>query len=113
MKDFYGKNFTENELNKLNEQKCENIYEICKLKTVKQIFGSVIDDIVTAVGYLCSKSLSIENKDKYISDLKNDYIINFVLKNVAGKVAMRTGKLIDVLSFIIVTAANSNLYKIR
>ena len=55
--------------------------------------------------------MPISNKDKYITDLKNDYIINSELKNVAGNVAMRTGKLMGVLSFIIITAANLNLYK--
>ena len=60
---------------------------------------------------MCFKTLLINNKDKYISDLKNGYIINSELKNVAGNVTMRTGKLMGVLSFIIITAANLNLYK--
>ena len=60
---------------------------------------------------MCSKTLPINNKDKYISDLKNDYIINSELKNVAGNVEVRTGTLMGVLSFIIITAANLNLYK--
>ena len=38
-------------------------------------------------------------------------MLNSELKNVAGNVAMRTGKLKGVLSFIIITAANLNLYK--
>ena len=97
-------------MNKLTEQECENVYKICELKTAKRVCDSVIHDIVTVVGNLCSKTLPISNKDKYISDLKNDYIINSELKNVAGNVAMRTGKLMDVLSFIIITAANINLY---
>ena len=101
IKDLYGKIITENELNKLTEQECENIYKICELKTAKKISDSVIDGMVTVVGNLCSKTLPINNKDKYISDLKNDYIINSELKNVAGNVAMRTGKLMGVLSFII------------
>ena len=53
--------------------------------------------------------MPIDNKDKYISDLKNDYIINSELKNVAGNVAMRTGYLMGMLSFIIITVANMNL----
>ena len=72
---------------------------------------SVIDGIVVVVGNLCSKTLPISNKDKYISDLKNDYIMNSELKNVAGNVAMRTGKLMCVSSIIIITAANINLYR--
>ena len=111
IKDLYGKIITENELNKLTEQECENIYKICELKTAKKISDSVIDGIVTVVGNLCSKTLPIDDKDKYITDLKNDYIINSELKNVAGNVAMRTGKLMGVLSFIIITAANMNLYR--
>ena len=111
IKDLYGKIITENELNKLTEHECENIYKICELKTAKKISDSVIDGIVTVVGNLCSKTLPIDDKDKYITDLKNDYIINSELKNVAGNVAMRTGKLMGVLSFIIITAANMNLYR--
>ena len=111
IKDLYGKIITENELNKFSEQEYENIYKICELKTAKKISDSVIDGIVTVVGNLCSKTLPINNKDKYISDLKNDYIINSELKNVAGNVALRTGKLMGVLSFIIITAVNLNLYK--
>ena len=61
---------TENELNKFTEQECENIYKICELKTAKKIFDSVTDGFVTVVGNLCSKTLPINNKDKYISDLK-------------------------------------------
>jgi len=110
IKDLYGKIITENELNTLSEQECENIYKICELKTAKRISDSVIDGIVTTIGNLCSKILPIENKDKYITDLKNDYIINSELKNVAGNVAMRTGKLMGVLSFIIHTASNINYY---
>ena len=60
---------------------------------------------------MCSKTLPINNKDKYIADLKNDYTINSELKNFAGNVAMRTGKLMGVLSFMIITVANLNLYK--
>ena len=63
----YGKINTENELNKLTEQDCENIFKICELKT-----ASVIDDIITVGGNVCSKILPIDNKDKYISDLKNE-----------------------------------------
>ena len=98
-------------MNKLTKQQCKNVYKICELKTAKRISDSIIDGIVTVVGNLCSKILPINNKDKYISDLKNDYIINSELKNVAGNVAMRTGKLMGVLSFIIITAANIKLYK--
>ena len=111
IKDLYAKIITENELNKLTEQECENIYKICKLKTAKKISDSVIDGIVTVVGNVCFKILPINNKDKYISDLKNYYIINSELKNVADNVAMRTGKLMGILLFIITTAANLNLYK--
>ena len=60
---------------------------------------------------MCSKTLPINNKDKYIADLKNDFTINSELKNFAGNVAMRTGKLMGVLSFMIITVANLNLYK--
>lgn len=111
IKDLYGKIITENELNNLSEQECENIYKICELKTAKRISDSVIDGVVTVIGNLCSKTLPIENKDKYITDLKNDYIINSELKNVAGNVAMRTGKLMGVLSFLIITVSNINLYR--
>ena len=97
IKDLYGKLITENELNKLSEQECENIYKICELKTAKKISYSFFDGIITVVGNLCSKTLPINNKDKYISDLKNDYIINSELKNVVSNVAMRTGKLIGAL----------------
>ena len=38
IKDLYGKIITENELNKLTEQECENIYKICELKTAKKNF---------------------------------------------------------------------------
>ena len=64
LKDLYGKIITKNELNKLTEQECENIYKICKLKTAKKISDSDIDGIVTVVDILCSKTLPIENKDK-------------------------------------------------
>jgi len=111
IKDLYGKIITEHELNKLSEQECENIYKICELKTAKKISDSVIDGIVSIIGNVCSRTLPIDNKDKYISDLKNDYIINSELKNVAGNVAMRTGKLMGVLSFIIITASNIDLYR--
>ena len=36
IKELYGKIKTENELNKLTEQECENIYKICELKTAKK-----------------------------------------------------------------------------
>ena len=36
----------------------------------KKFSDSVIDEIVTVVGNLCSKTLPINNEDKYISDLK-------------------------------------------
>lgn len=111
IKELYGKIISENELNKMSEQDCENIYKICELKVANRISNSVIDGIVTVVGNLVSKALPIQNNDKYVSDLKNDYIINSELKNVAGNIAMRTGKLMGVLSFIIITASNINLYK--
>ena len=72
IKDLHGKIITENELNILTEQECENVYKMCELKTAKRISNSVIVGIVTVVGNLCSKTLPISNKDKYISDLKND-----------------------------------------
>ena len=92
IKDLYGKIITENELNKLTVQECENVYKICELKAAKSISDSVIDGILTVVGNLCSKTLPISNKDNCTSDLKNDNIISSELKNVAGNVAMRTGK---------------------
>ena len=36
IKDLYGKIITENKLNKLTEQECENIYKICELKAAKK-----------------------------------------------------------------------------
>ena len=113
IKDLYGKIITEHELNKMSEQECENVYKICALKMAQRISGSVVDGIITVVGNLCSKTLPIENKDKYIAELKNDYIINSELKNVAGNIAMRTGKLMGVLEFLLITASNINLYKTR
>jgi large-conductance mechanosensitive channel len=110
IKDLYGKIITEHELNKMSEQECENVYKICELKMAQRISGSVVDGIITVVGNLCSKTLPIENKDKYIAELKSDYIINSELKNVAGNIAMRTGRLMGVLEFLI-TASNIKLYK--
>ena len=46
IKDFYGKIISENELSKLTEKECENIYKICELKTAKKSFDYVIDGIV-------------------------------------------------------------------
>ena len=66
------------------------------IKNCKKISDSVIDEIFTVVGNLYSKTLPINNKDKYISDLRNDYITKSELKNVAVNVAMRTGKLMGV-----------------
>jgi hypothetical protein len=111
IKDLYGKIITEHELNKMSEQECEDVYKICALKMAQRISGSVVDGIITVVGNLCSKTLPIENKDKYIAELKNDYIINSELKNVAGHIAMRTGKLMGVLEFLVITASNINLYR--
>jgi hypothetical protein len=111
IKDLYGKIITEHELNKMSEQECEDVYKICALKMAQRISGSVVDGIITVVGNLCSKTLPIENKDKYIAELKNDYIINSELKNVAGHIAMRTGKLMGVLEFLLITASNINLYR--
>ena len=70
IKDLYGKIITEHELNKMSEQECENVYKICELKMAQRISGSVVDGIITVVGNLCSKTLPIENKDKYITELK-------------------------------------------
>ena len=111
IKDLYGKIITEHELNKMSEQECENVYKICELKMAQRISGSVVDGIITVVGNLCSKTLPIENKDKYIAELKNDYIINSELKNVAGHIAMRTGKLMGLFEFFLLTASNINLYR--
>jgi hypothetical protein len=111
IKDLYGKIITEHELNKMSEQECENVYKICELKMAQRISGSVVDGIITVVGNLCSKTLPIENKDKYIAELKSDYIINSELKNVAGNIAMRTGRLMGVLEFLLITASNIKLYK--
>jgi uncharacterized protein YfbU (UPF0304 family) len=111
IKDLYGKIITEHELNKMSEQECENVYKICELKMAQRISGSVVDGIISVVGNLVSKTLPIDNKDKYIAELKNDYIINSELKNVAGNIAMRTGRLMGVLEFMIITASNVKLYK--
>jgi hypothetical protein len=111
IKDLYGKIITEHELNKMSEQECENVYKICELKMAQRISGSVVDGIISVVGNLVSKTLPIDNKDKYIAELKNDYIINSELKNVAGNIAMRTGRLMGVLEFIIITASNVKLYR--
>ena len=81
------------------------------MKTAKKISDSVIDGIVTVVGNLCSKILPKDNKDKYTSDLKNDYKINLELKRATRNVTMKTSKLLGVLSFIIIMVANMNLYK--
>jgi hypothetical protein len=107
----YGKIITEHELNKMSEQECENVYKICELKLAQRISDSVVDGIITLVGSLCSKTLPIENKDKYISDLKNDYIINSELKNVAGNIAMRTGRLMGLLEFGIITFSHVKLHR--
>jgi hypothetical protein len=111
IKDLYGKIITEHELNKMSEQECENVYKICELKMAQRISGSVVDGIISVVGNLVSKTLPIDNKDKYIAELKNDYIINSELKNVAGNIAMRTGRLMGVLEFMIITASNVKLYR--
>ena len=110
IKDLYGKIITEHELNNLSEQECENIYKIIEVKVAQKISGSVIDGVITFSANVISKFIPIENKDKYISDLQNDYIINSELKNIAGNVAMRTGKLWSLFSFAIITAKNINLY---
>jgi hypothetical protein len=110
IKDLYGKIITEHELNNMQESECENIYKICEMKTATNISDNVIHGLVTVVGNLCSKILPIDDKDKYTTDLKNDYILNSELKNVAGNVAMRTGKLMGLLSFLIITGSHINFF---
>ena len=109
IKDLYGKIITEHDLNKMSEQECENIYKICELKIAQRISDSVVDGIITLVGSLFSSTLPIDNKDKYISDLKNDYIINSELKHVAGNIAMRTGRLMGLLEFGLITFSHVKL----
>jgi len=111
IKDLYGKIITENELNKMSETECENIYKICELNTAKKISDNVINGLVTVFGSLCSKVLPIDDKDKYTNDLKNDYIINAELKNVAGNIAMRTGRLMGLLSFLVITGSHISFYR--
>ena len=106
IKDLYGKIITETELNNLSEQECENIYKLCEIKIATKISESVIDGLVSVVGNLCSKVLPIDDKDKYTADLKKDYIINSELKTIAGNVALRTGRLMGVLSFLIITGSH-------
>jgi len=111
IKELYGKIVSEKELSDMSESEAENIYKICELNLASTISSSVIGNIISVVGNLCSNVLPIDNKEEYTSDLKNDYIINSELKSVAGQLALRTGKLMGVLSFLVITASHVNIYR--
>src|SRR5882757_7606038 len=95
----------------MSESEAENIYKICELTLASTISNNVIGNIVSVIGNLCSNVLPIDNKEKYTNDLKNDYIINSELKSVAGQLALRTGKFMGVLSFLVITASHVNIYR--
>ena len=111
IKELYGKIVSEKELSDMSESEAENIYKICELNLASTISNNVIVNSNSVVGNICSNVLPIDIKEQYTSDLKNDYIINSELKSVAGQLALRTGKLMGVLSFLVITASHVNIYR--
>lgn len=113
IKELYGKVITESELNKMSEQDCENVNKICEFKIAQNISKSVVDGIIDLGGALFTRIIPIDDKEKYISELKENYIINSELKNVTGSLTSWNGKLMALGTFAIITFSHLGQFKKR
>lgn len=113
IKELYGKVITESELNKMSEQDCENVNKICEFKIAQNISKSVVDGIIDLGGALFTRIIPIDDKEKYISELKENYIINSELKNVTGSLTSWNGKLMALGTFALITFSHLGQFKKR
>jgi hypothetical protein len=111
IKELYGKIITESELNKMSEQECENVNKICEMRIAQSISKSVVDGIIDIGGSLFTRILPIDDKEKYISELKDNYVINAELKNVTGSLTSWNGKLMALGTFALITFSHLGQFK--
>ena len=76
-------------------------------KTTESLIDSVICLASKALGFL----VKIKDPDAFQKELKNDYIINQELSNVAGNAALKYGRLLAVANAALITAKHIDFTK--
>ena len=102
-KEAIGVQLTHEQVKRLSDKEVEKYTKRYETYVGSKTTESLIDSFIFLVTKAVGMSLNIKDIDAYQKDLRNDYIINKELSNLAGSLALKCGRLLAAANAILIT----------
>jgi len=95
-KELLGKTITLDGLNKMSDEEIEAYYKIYEVSYAQRINDNLIDAVYRMYAFVLNRYLSIDDTEKLVEDLRNNYVLTSELKSLAGGLAATFGKFVAI-----------------
>jgi len=95
-KKLLGKPITLDGLNKMSDEEIEVYYKIYEVSYAQRINDNLIDAVYRMHAFVLNRYLSIDDTEKLVEDLQNNYIFTSKLKSLTGRLAATFGKFVAI-----------------
>jgi len=95
-KELLGKTITLDGLNKMSDEEIEAYYKIYEVSYAQRINDNLIDAVYRMYAFVLNRYLSIDDTEKLVEDLQNNYILTSELKSLTGGLAATFGKFVAI-----------------
>ena len=102
-KEFLGKNFTYEDLNRMGLEEIKKWYMIYETVQGSKLTEHLSYSVLKLYTKSCSHFLKIDNENELYEDLRNDYLIKNELLKWGGYLALRLGSAMSLLSTTLIT----------
>ena len=114
-KEAIGVQLTHEQLKRLSEKDVEKYYKRYETYVGSKTTESLIESCIFLVTKAVGMAVDIKDIDAYQKELRNDYIINQELSNLAGNLAFKFGRFLALVNAVLITTKhidfNSHLEK--
>ena len=102
-KEAIGVQLTHEQVKRLSDKDVEKFTKRYETYVGSKTTESLIDSFIFLVSKAVGMSVNIKDIDAYQKDLRNDYIINKELSNLAGNLALKCGRFLAAANAALIT----------
>ena len=107
-KDAIGVQITHEQLKRLSDKDVEKYYKRYESSVGAKTTDSLIDSFIFLASKVVGMAVDIKDIDAYQKELKNDYMINKELSNLAGSLTLKCGRFLALANVALITTKHIN-----
>ena len=108
-KDAIGVQLTHEQVKRLSDKDVERYAKRYETYVGAKTTDSLIDSCIFLVTKVVGMAVNVKDIDAYQKELRNDYIINKELSNLAGNLALKCGRFLALASAAMITTKHIDL----